>query len=172
MAARYGVKPEKFLNISTDKAANPTTLYGSTKHLGEKLTSWAGLVTKGTKFGTIRFANVIESRGNVFEVWKDEQNKNKPLSLTHPSMKRYFFHVEEAVDFILQSLTLINKGEIIIPKMKSYRLKKLAEKHSKTHKIIGLRHGEKMEEILLTEEEKNRALDRKNLWVIKPQSFH
>ena len=160
-------KPKKFLNISTDKSVASSTLYGATKLLGEKLTSWAGIHLVPTKFATVRFGNVEESRGNVFEVWNDEIRKNKPLSITHPSMERYFFHVNEAVDFILSCLPLISSGEIFVPKMKMYKISKLANKITKNHKIIGLRKGEKLKEILLTDEELKRATSNKKMWIIK-----
>jgi UDP-N-acetylglucosamine 4,6-dehydratase/5-epimerase len=160
-------KPKKFLNISTDKAVESSTLYGSTKHLGEKLVSWAGVhLNPPTKFATARFGNVIETRGNVFEVWDDENSKNNPLSITHPSMERYFFHLNEAAEFVLTCIPLINKGEIFIPKMKSFNVKKLAEKVSKKHKIIGLRQGEKMREVLMTKEEEENSIEKKSLWII------
>jgi len=165
-------KPEKFVNISTDKAVNPTTLYGTTKQLSERLTSWAGHHVSPTKFCTVRFGNIFETRGNVFEVWEKEAKNNQPLSITDPSMNRYFFHVDEVVDFILECLQYINKGEIFIPKMKSYNIKKLAEKFSKKHRIIGLRQGEKMEEILISEAEKRNAQEKKNMWIVKPYSFY
>lgn len=161
-------KPKKFLNISTDKAADASTLYGSTKQLSERLTTWAGVHTKKTKFASVRFGNVIESRGNVFDVWKREAENNKPLSITVPTMKRYFFHVDEAVNLIFKSLLQMKTGEIFIPKMKKYTLKNLALKFSKKHKIIGLRPGEKMEEILLTEVEKKHAIEKKDMWIIQP----
>jgi len=160
-------KPKKFLNISTDKSVASSTLYGATKLLGEKLTSWAGIHLVPTKFATVRFGNVEESRGNVFEIWEDEVRKNKPLSITHPSMERYFFHVNEAVNFILNCLSLINNGEIFVPKMKMYKISKLANKITKNHKIIGLRKGEKLKEILLTDEELKRATSNEGMWVIK-----
>ena len=160
-------KPKKFLNISTDKSVASSTLYGATKLLGEKLTSWAGIHLIPTKFATVRFGNVEESRGNVFEVWNDEVKKNKPLSITHPSMERYFFHVNEAVDFILSCLPLISSGEIFVPKMKIYKISKLANMITKNHKIIGLRKGEKLKEILLTDEELKRATSNKKMWIIK-----
>lgn len=161
-------KPKKFLNISTDKAADASTLYGSTKQLSERLTTWAGVHTKKTKFASVRFGNVIESRGNVFDVWKREAENNKPLSITDPTMKRYFFHVDEAVNLIFESLVQMKMGEIFIPKTKKYTLKNLALKFSKKHKIIGLRPGEKMEEILLTEVEKKHAIEKKDMWIIQP----
>jgi UDP-N-acetylglucosamine 4,6-dehydratase/5-epimerase len=160
--------PSKFINISTDKAADPSTLYGNTKLLGEKVTSWAGNHIKKTKCGTIRFGNVRESRGNVFEIWNEEKNNNQPLSITNPSMKRYFINSKDVVDFILNSLTIMNMGEILIPKMKNFKIKTLANEISKSHKIIGLRQGEKLEEILLTEEEKHRAIEKENMWIVKP----
>jgi UDP-N-acetylglucosamine 4,6-dehydratase/5-epimerase len=161
-------KPTIFLNISTDKAADATTLYGATKSLGEKLIIWAGSHTK-MKCGSIRFGNVIETRGNVFEVWEKEVENNKPLSITNPSMCRYFFHINEAVDFIMNCLVLSNKGEIFVPKMKLFNIKDLALKISKKHKIIGLRPGEKMDEILMTDIEKEYSVEKKDMWIIKPK---
>jgi len=159
-------KPQKFLNISTDKAADSTTLYGATKGLGEKITTWAGMHSK-IKFASVRFGNVIETRGNVFEIWNNEIQNKKPISITNPSMKRYFFHISEAIDFILECLLKINKGEIFVPKMKMYKIKEMADKISEKQKIIGLRPGEKMNEILITETEKEQATELKNMWIIK-----
>ena len=160
-------KPQKFLNISTDKAADSTTLYGATKGLGEKVTTWAGKHSK-IKFASVRFGNVIETRGNVFEVWNNEVQNNKPISITNPSMERYFFHISEATDFILECLLKTNRGEIFVPKMKKYKIKEMADKVSKKQKIIGLRHGEKMNEVLITESEKEQATELENMWIIKP----
>lgn len=161
-------KPLKFINISTDKAADASTLYGNTKQLGERLTSWAGFHIRGTKTATIRFGNVMESRGNVFEIWNEEKKNNKPLSITEPSMQRYFIHVSDVVNFILNSLLLANMGEIFIPKMKKYNIKKLADEISKSQRIIGLRRGEKLEEILLNLDEKKNAIEKSDMWIIKP----
>lgn len=161
-------KPKKFLNISTDKSVDASTLYGSTKHIGERLISWAGIhLNPPTKFATARFGNVIETRGNVFEIWDNEVKKNVPISVTHPDMERFFFHLEEAADFVLECIPLINNGEIFVPKMKSFNIKKLADKVSKKHKIIGIRHGEKMSEVLMSKEEEEKAIEKKNLWIIK-----
>ncbi len=160
-------KPSLFLNVSTDKVASSSTLYGSTKQIGERLTQWAAMHIQTTKFASVRFGNVMETRGNVFEVWREESSKNKPLSITHPDMKRYFWHIDEAVDFILQALVNMKQGEIFIPKMKLYKVKDLASKISKNHKIIGLRPGEKLEELLITDDEKNIAIEKNNMWVLK-----
>lgn len=160
-------KPKKFLNISTDKAVESSTLYGSTKHLGERLVSWAGMHLPDTKFATARFGNVIETRGNVFEVWNEEIKNNKPVSITDPNMERYFFHLDEAVKFVLMCLPLINKGEIFVPKMESFKLKQMANTFSKNHKIIGMRRGEKLKEVLMSEEEKQNAIEKNDFWLIK-----
>lgn len=166
-------KPKKFLNISTDKAAESSTLYGATKLISERIVSWAGThVNPPTKFGTVRFGNVIEARGNVFEVWREEKENGKALSITDPKMQRYFFHVDEAVDFILNCLPIINLGEIFVPKMKSYNIKQLALKISKKHKIIGLRPGEKFKEVLMSDEEKENSIEKKDCWVIKPNPYN
>lgn len=160
-------KPNIFLNISTDKAVDPSTLYGATKRIGEKLTTWTANHVSPTRSGTVRFGNVIETRGNVFEVWDEESKKNVPLSITHSSMKRYFFKIDEAADFILYCLPLIKKGEIFIPKMKSYKIKDLAKKISPKQKMVGIREGEKLEEVLISESEKINSVEKKNMWVIK-----
>lgn len=158
--------PKKFLNISTDKAAEPSTLYGTTKQLSERLTSWAGFHIKTTKFASVRFGNVIETRGNVFEIWNEEFKNKLPLSITDPSMKRYFFHVDEAVNFILRCLPLVKEGEIFVPKMKLYNIKALASKISNNHKIIGTRQGEKLEEVLISETERKNSKQEMDMWII------
>ena len=164
--------PIKFLNISTDKAAEPSTLYGTTKQLSEKTISWAGTYLSNAKFATVRLGNIFETRGNVMEVWRKEEKENLPLSITDPLMKRYFFHIDEAVSFILNCLLMIKSGEIFIPKMKSYKIKDLADKLSKKQKIIGLRQGEKFEEILLSKLEKERAIEKNDLWILKPETIN
>ena len=160
-------KPKKFLNISTDKAAEASTLYGTTKQICERLVSWAGVHMDSTKFASIRLGNVRETRGNVFEIWNEENKNKKPLSITHPEMERYFVHADEAVDNILKCISITNAGEIFVPKMKSYKIKDLASEISKKHKIIGIRQGEKLEEILITEQEKSSAQEKDNMWIIR-----
>lgn len=160
--------PKKFLNISTDKAVEPSALYGTTKQLSERLTTWAGTHTMSTKFASVRFGNVFETRGNVFEVWNEELKNNMPLSITDPSMNRYFIHIYDVVDFILQCLPLINEGEIFVPKIKEYNIKDIASKISKKYKIIGTRKGEKTNEVMISNAEKKRSIEKNNMWIIMP----
>ena len=163
-------KSQIFINISTDKVAESSTLYGATKQLGERLTNWAGPHIDTSKFATVRLGNIIETRGNVFEVWNEQLKNNLPLSITDPKMKRYFFHMNEAVDFILQCMLHVNKGEIFVPKMKLHTIIDLASKLSKNQKIIGARQGEKLQEILITEEEKKISEEKENMWIIQNYS--
>ena len=160
-------KPKIFINISTDKVAESSTLYGNTKQLGERLTNWAGPHVLTTKFATVRLGNIIESRGNVFEVWNEQLENKQPLTITDPKMNRYFFHMNEAIEFILKCMTKVNRGEIFVPKMKLYNIKKLALKISKNLKVIGPRQGEKLEEILITEEEKRISQEKTDMWIIQ-----
>ena len=158
-------KPKKFINLSTDKAANPTTLYGSTKQISEQLTSWA--TTKDTKFASVRFGNVLDTRGGVFELWQNQVKENKPLSITDVAMERFFIEKEKAITYILKCMMLANDGEIFVPKLKSFKMIDLANVISKKHKIIGMRYGEKINEELLTEQEKRIAKETKEMWIIK-----
>jgi FlaA1/EpsC-like NDP-sugar epimerase len=160
-------KPKIFINISTDKVAESSTLYGATKQLGERLTNWAGPHILSTKFATVRLGNIIETRGNVFEVWNEQLEKKQPLTITDTKMKRYFFHMDEAINFIFQCMLQVNRGEIFVPKMKLYSITDLASKISKNHTIIGPRQGEKLQEILITEEEKKVSKEKENMWIIQ-----
>jgi len=163
-------KSQIFINISTDKVAESSTLYGTTKQLGERLTNWAGAHINTTKFATVRLGNIIETRGNVFEVWNEQIENNLPLTITDPKMKRYFFHMNEAVDFIIQCMLHVNKGEIFVPKMKLHKITDIASKLSKNQKIIGPRQGEKLQEILITEDEKKISKEKENMWIIQNYS--
>ena len=160
-------KPKIFINISTDKVAESSTLYGNTKQLGERLTNWAGPHILTTKFASVRLGNIIESRGNVFEVWNEQLENKQPLTITDPKMNRYFFHMNEAIEFILKCMTKVNRGEIFVPKMKLYNIKKLALKISKNLKVVGPRQGEKLEELLITEEEKRISQEKTDMWIIQ-----
>ena len=101
------------------------------------------------------------------EIWNEEAKSEQPLSITDLNMKRYFLSSNEAVQFIVKCLPLVNKGEIFIPKMKLYNMKELASKISKKHRIIGIRQGEKIEEVLLSIEEKDLAKEKSDMWIIR-----
>ena len=153
---------------STDKAVNPTSLYGHSKAIGEKLTLWANQISDATRFTVLRFGNVKQSSGNVFEIWRNQLKAGEPLTVTHPEATRYIMDIDEAVDFIIEATEYASGGEIMVSEMQTYKILDLAKQLSENIKITGLRAEEKLHEELLTEEEKKRAkrLGDK-IWVIK-----
>ena len=158
-------KPDRFLFVSSDKAADYTSLYGVSKYAGEKTVMWASRVAMKTIYGCVRLGNVMETKGNVFERWFKEHGKGEPLSLTHPDMKRFFMHVGEASDFIVRTLETMGNGCIYVPKMKEYSVIDLAKTISPNVNIIGVRPGEKMREALIASHEKPE--DRGDHWLIR-----
>ena len=144
-------------------------MYGSTKQLSERLTTWAGQHLKSTKFATVRLGNVLETRGNVFVIWKDEKEKNQPISITNSKMKRFFLTIDEAVSFVLECISYINEGEIFVPNIKLHNMQHLANKVSKKQKIVGTRKGEKLVEVLISDSEKKHATKKDNMWIINPK---
>lgn len=161
LANEYGV--EAFVMVSTDKAVNPTSVMGATKRVAELyIQALAG--ESDTKFLTVRFGNVLNSNGSVVPVFMKQIERGGPITVTHPVVERYFMSISEAVQLILQAVTMGNNCEIFILNMgKSIRILDLAIeliKHSglKPHKDIqikltGLRPGEKMREELIGRDE-------------------
>jgi len=102
-----------------------------------------------------------------FEIWRKEAKNNKPLSITDKQMKRFFIEKEKAITCILKCMLMAKDGEIFVPKLKSFKITDLANSISKKHKIIGLRYGEKINELAITEQEKRIAKETKEMWIIK-----
>jgi UDP-N-acetylglucosamine 4,6-dehydratase len=159
--AAFATRPEKFIFVSSDKAVHFTSLYGSTKFTGEKIALWANKVQDHTKFSVVRPPNYLVSRGNVFEVWDEEQDQGKPLSITDERMERFFIGTDVVAKKILSLADTMEGGEIYIPKGISRRIVDLAKEKNPSAeiKIIGVRPGEKMSERLYTEEEEKRLQD-------------
>ncbi len=155
----FKAKPEKFLFISSDKSIDKNSLYGATKFIGEKLILWAHKISDGTSFSCTRFGNVIESRGNVFDVWKNQVKDSKPLTITNPNSKRYYWHVSDAVHFILNVIRRMDGGEIFVPPMEAFTAIEMANKMYPGYptEVVGLRHNEIMNQELLTDEERSRT---------------
>jgi len=156
----------EFLFISSDKAVNFGSVYGATKFIGERLTLHANFFEHG-KFSVCRFGNVIESRGNVFEIWRRQKEKGETLSVTHPKMERYFWHVDEATAFILKALLMMQGGEIFIPKMQKYKIVDLAHQVSPDFRIVGIRPEELLDAKLYADYEKPVLEDLGDMWVIR-----
>ena len=159
--------------MSTDKACNPINLYGATKLCAEKLFINANQLSapKGTKFSVIRYGNVIASRGSVIPFFKElVKKKAKFLPLTHNDMSRFFITLPDSVEFVFNNLNTIAGGEIVIPKMNSIFIKDLIKMISSKIKIkiIGIRPGEKIHEILYSKDESSEVYETSNSFKIYP----
>lgn len=147
---------EKVIALSTDKAANPANLYGATKLCSDKLMV-AGNVLAGkhpTRFAVVRYGNVLGSRGSVIPFFQ-EQQKRGVLPITDVRMTRFWLTIEEGVQFVLDSLQRMEGGEIFVPKIPSFKVIDVAEVVAPgiPTKIIGIRPGEKLHEVMITEDD-------------------
>ncbi|RJQ17632.1 NAD-dependent epimerase/dehydratase family protein [Candidatus Woesearchaeota archaeon] len=149
-------KVSKFIFISTDKAVNPNNVMGASKLLAERLIIAKALNrNNGTKFGIIRFGNVLYSRGSVLEIWNMQLKTKNKIAITDQDMTRFFMSLSECVDLILFAAHLAENGETFILKMKSIKLLDLAKAYlqlkgfsENAYEIIGKRPGEKKHEEL------------------------
>ena len=163
----------KVIALSTDKAVNPINLYGATKLAADKLVVAANNMSgsKNTRFSVVRYGNVINSRGSVIPYFKNLiKNNSKYLPLTDKKMTRFWITLDQSAKFVLDSLKLMKGGEIFVPKIPSskiYDLCKALDKEIKI-KIIGLRPGEKLHEILCSKEMADKTIEFKNYFVISP----
>jgi len=166
---------ETFVNISTDKAANPTSTMGASKLLAERLTSGAEYY-KGklkTIFTSIRFGNVLNSSGSVLPIFMEQIKNGGPLTITDKRMVRYFMTIDEAVRLILRAATKAQGGEVFILKMPALKIIDLAEVLIEKYadrkieiKEIGKKPGEKLFEKIVTKTEAEQALELKNMYVL------
>jgi UDP-N-acetylglucosamine 4,6-dehydratase len=167
-----GVRAAVF--ISTDKAVEPTTAYGASKQMGERIWLWANRVSRASKFVVFRSGNFWQSKGNVFEVWKRQVAVGGPLTVTHPDMKRYFIRIDRAVELIAQAVRQADGGDIIVPHMPEHQIGDLAREMfpGVPIRVTGLRPGEKMVERLMTDDERRVAVEGKGWyripWLARP----
>ncbi len=160
-------KPYHMFFTSTDKAVNPISLYGYSKAIGERLTLWANQISDHTRYTVLRFGNVKQSSGNVFEVWENQLNNKQPLTVTDMNATRFFIELEEAINFIIEATNYASGGEIYVSEMKEYNIGKLARSLSDNIDVVGLRLDEKLHEELLTVREKVHAKKfGEKCWVI------
>ena len=154
-----------FVNISTDKAVNPTSVMGASKRISEQVVKWGALqAKKGEIFVSVRFGNVLGSRGSVIPIFKDQIKSGGPITVTHPDMIRYFMTIPEASQLVLQAAALKENGSIFVLDMGDpvnisdmardlIRLSGLEPDKDVKIEYTGVRPGEKMFEELLTAEE-------------------
>lgn len=165
-------KVDRVMTISTDKAVHPVNLYGATKMTAEKLfvqgNSYTGK-TK-TKFSCVRYGNVIGSRGSVIPLFL-KQKRTGTLTITDDTMTRFWIKLEDGVKFVLNSINKMNGGEIFIPKIPSMKIIDLANAIAPEaeKKITGIRPGEKIHEILLTEDEAKHSKEFDDGFIIEPE---
>jgi UDP-N-acetylglucosamine 4,6-dehydratase len=161
----------RVLALSTDKAVNPVNLYGATKLVSEKLFVQANAYRGGDpiRLSCVRYGNVVGSRGSVIPLFR-EQRKTGRITITHPAMTRFWMTIGQGVRFVLQSIEAMAGGEVFIPKIASMRITDLAKAMAPDCEIaeIGIRPGEKLHEVLLSEDESRQSVEMDNCFVIAP----
>ena len=159
--------------LSTDKAAYPINAMGITKAIEEKIAVAKSRLSGNTKICCTRYGNVMCSRGSVIPLWIDQIRKGNPITLTEPKMTRYIMSLEEAVDLVLFAFEHGKNGDILVQKAPACTIQTQAEAvcelfggKKEEIKVIGIRHGEKMYETLLTKEEAAKAIDMGNFYAV------
>ena len=162
---------ESVICLSTDKAAYPINAMGITKAIEEKVAVAKSRMSGKTKICCTRYGNVMCSRGSVIPLWIDQIKQGNPITLTEPSMTRFIMSLEEAVDLVLFAFEHGENGDLLIQKAPACTIQTQAEAvcelfggKKEDIKIIGIRHGEKMYETLLTNEECAKAVDLGNFY--------
>ena len=151
--------------LSTDKAAYPVNAMGITKALEERVAVAKSRTTNKTKICCTRYGNVLCSRGSVIPLWIDQIKAGNPITITEPSMTRFVMSLEEAVDLVIFAFEHGKNGDILVQKAPACTIETLARavcelfNPSTEIKVIGIRHGEKLYETLLTNEECSNAVD-------------
>jgi len=170
-------KVKNVVAISTDKAVKPVNAMGMTKALQEKIILSDDLTKDGTKFCCVRYGNVLGSRGSVIPLWNSKINAKQPLPITHKEMTRFLLTLSEAIDLVFYSLKHGKGGEIFVKKASAAKMTDLAlayaelkaEKKNYPLEFIGVRAGEKIDEILVSEEEIRHSVERKDHFVISQE---
>ena len=159
--------------LSTDKAAYPINAMGITKAIEEKIAVAKSRLSGDTKICCTRYGNVMCSRGSVIPLWIDQIRKGNPITLTEPKMTRFIMSLEEAVDLVLFAFENGKNGDILVQKAPACTIQTQAEAvcelfggKKEEIKVIGIRHGEKMYETLLTKEEAAKAIDMGNFYAV------
>lgn len=168
---------QKCILVSTDKACQPVNVYGSSKFIAERIFTNYDYYSKSTIFASVRYGNVIASRGSFIPLWIDMINDDQVLKVTSEDMTRFLFTLDDAVDTVLGALENAVGGEVFVPQINSYTLPtcikalgKMLNKEPKT-KLMGLRPGEKLHEDMLakTELDFTYQVPGINLLQIRPQ---
>ena len=160
-----GVK--KVLALSTDKAVNPVNLYGATKLAAEKLiiqsNSYAGGMA--TRFSCVRYGNVVGSRGSVVPIFLQQRSSGK-LTITDERMTRFWLTLDQGVRFVIRCIEKMHGGEVFVPKIPSMKIIDLAKAIAPGCKleVVGIRPGEKLHEVLISEDESRSAVEMEDMY--------
>jgi UDP-N-acetylglucosamine 4,6-dehydratase len=168
----------KVIALSTDKAANPINLYGATKLAADKLFIAANNVSgkNGTIFSVVRYGNVVGSRGSIIPLFSELiKKRTEHLPITDVRMTRFWITLEDGVNFVLKCFARMHGGEIFVPKIPSIRVVDiaLAMAPNLPHKIVGIRPGEKLHEIMCPADDSHLTLEFDDHFVLRPSiKFH
>jgi len=161
----------RVIAISTDKAVNPINLYGATKLCAEKLIVQANVYghPRGTVCAAVRYGNVIGSRGSVIPLFRAQREAGK-VTVTDRGMTRFWIRLEQGVEFAIRCAGIAQGGEIFVPKIPSMKMMDLVETIAPgcQVEIIGIRPGEKLHEILISEDESRQAVEYDDMFVLEP----
>ena len=168
----HNLPVDTVVGVSTDKAAKPVNVMGMTKAIQERVFITANLTCPRTRFICVRYGNVLASRGSVIPLFHEQIRSGGPLTITTSDMTRFLLSLEEAVDTIFAAVRGAKRGETYIPRVRSARMTDLAraligDRPIET-KITGIRPGEKVHEIMISEEERHRTVDRGKHYAIQP----
>jgi len=163
---------ERVIALSTDKSANPSSLYGATKLCADKLFVAANHLagSKRTRFSVVRYGNVVGSRGSVISLFKQYAQNGRPLPITDPRMTRFWLTIRQGVDFVVRCLHMMAGGEIFVPKIPSMKIVDIAKAIAPDakHEIIGIRPGDKLHEVLITRDDAINTTEFDDFYVIRP----
>ncbi len=163
---------ETVVGISTDKAAKPVNAMGMTKAIQERVFIAANILNAHTRFICVRYGNVLASRGSVIPLFHEQIKHGGPVTLTVPEMTRFLLSINQAVDTVFFALKSARRGEIIVPNAPAATVLNLAtaliEKRNIPIKVVGIRPGEKLHEIMVSEEERHHTVKRDNYYAIVP----
>ena len=172
VAAAIANEVPRTLLLSTDKAVNPVNLYGATKLCAEKIVTQANALAADSlaRFASVRYGNVVGSRGSVIPIFLAQADTGR-ITITDERMTRFWITLPQAVDFVLSRLPLMEGGEVFVPKIPSMRVSEIAEAVAPgvERVTIGIRPGEKLSEVLLTEDESRHAHELDDCYVIHPE---
>jgi len=165
-----GVK--RVVALSTDKASSPINLYGATKLTADKLFVAANNYSHsyGTTFSVVRYGNVMGSRGSVIPFWKSLADAGQPLPITDLRMTRFWISIEQAVQFVMDSLEIMHGGELYVPRIPSMRIIDLASAVAPEAKLeeVGMRPGEKLHEEMISADDSRRTFLIGDRYVVTP----